>query len=107
MLFAGNTPKSVPGHASPHRLTFTSPAAPAPAPAPTPPHPTRVQEVEIDFTPPFRRISMLSGLEEALGVAFPADLDSEEARLFLVELVRGGGGGGKGERGGGKRGGAG
>ena len=46
-----------------------------------------LQAVEIDFTPPFRRISMVSGLEEALNVKLPADLDSEEARLFLVELV--------------------
>ena len=42
--------------------------------------------VEIDFTPPFRRISMVSGLEEAMGVKLPADLESEEARLVLVEL---------------------
>ncbi|GAB4815196.1 hypothetical protein N2152v2_002242 [Parachlorella kessleri] len=44
--------------------------------------------VEIDFTPPFRRISMVSGLEEVLNVKLPADLDSEEARLFLVELCK-------------------
>ncbi len=30
---------------------------------------------------------MVSGLEEVLNVKLPADLDSEEARLFLVELV--------------------
>lgn len=42
--------------------------------------------VEIDFSPPFRRISMCSGLEEALNVKLPSDLDSEDARLFLVEL---------------------
>lgn len=41
---------------------------------------------EVDFTPPFRRISMCSGLEEALNVKLPSDLDSEEARLFLVDL---------------------
>ena len=45
------------------------------------------QAVDIDFTPPFRRISMCAGLEEALNVKLPADLDSEEARLFLVDLV--------------------
>ena len=44
--------------------------------------------MDIDFTPPFRRISMCAGLEEALGCTLPADLDSEEARLFLVDLVR-------------------
>jgi lysyl-tRNA synthetase class 2 len=41
---------------------------------------------EVDFTPPFRRISMCSGLEAALNVKLPSDLDSEEARLFLVDL---------------------
>ena len=30
--------------------------------------------IEIDFTPPFRRISMISGLEEALGIKLPTDL---------------------------------
>jgi len=50
-----------------------------------------LQAIDIDFTPPFRRISMCSGLEEALNVKLPADLDSEEARLFLVDLVRGDG----------------
>lgn len=43
--------------------------------------------VTIDFKPPWRRISMISGLEEALGTKFPKDLASEEARLFLVKLV--------------------
>ena len=43
--------------------------------------------VKIDFSPPWRRISMISALEEVLGVKFPADLDSEDARLFLVSLV--------------------
>uniref|UniRef100_A0A1D1ZZ14 Lysine--tRNA ligase n=1 Tax=Auxenochlorella protothecoides TaxID=3075 RepID=A0A1D1ZZ14_AUXPR len=45
-------------------------------------------EVQIDFTPPFRRISMVSGLEEVLGVKMPADLESEEARLFLLDQCR-------------------
>ena len=44
--------------------------------------------VDIDFTPPFRRISMVSGLEEVLGVTLPRDLESEEARLFLLDLCR-------------------
>ncbi len=39
--------------------------------------------VEVDFTPPFRRIPMIAGLEEALGEKIPADLYSEEARSFL------------------------
>ena len=45
------------------------------------------EEVQIDFSTPWRRISMISGLEEALGVKFPADLTTEETRQFLVNLV--------------------
>lgn len=44
------------------------------------------REVSIDFTPPFRRIPMVAGLEEALKEKLPTDLDSEEARQFLIEL---------------------
>ena len=43
--------------------------------------------VEIDFTPPFRRISMLEGLKEAAGIVIPADFDSEETRLYLLQQV--------------------
>jgi lysyl-tRNA synthetase class 2 len=32
-------------------------------------HPEEGQEVEIDFTPPFRRIRMLPDLEKELGVS--------------------------------------
>lgn len=42
--------------------------------------------VDIDFTPPWRRISMVSGLEEACGFKLP-DIESEECRLFLLEEV--------------------
>ncbi len=41
------------------------------------------QSVDVDFTPPFRRISMVSGLEEKLGIEIPRPLESEEARKFL------------------------
>uniref|UniRef100_A0A061QWX4 Lysine--tRNA ligase n=1 Tax=Tetraselmis sp. GSL018 TaxID=582737 RepID=A0A061QWX4_9CHLO len=41
---------------------------------------------EIDFTPPWRRISMVSGLEEACGFKLP-DIESEECRLFLLSEV--------------------
>uniref|UniRef100_A0A7S0YMZ5 Lysine--tRNA ligase n=1 Tax=Polytomella parva TaxID=51329 RepID=A0A7S0YMZ5_9CHLO len=44
------------------------------------------EPIEIDFTPPWKRISMVSGLEEALGVKLPQPLESEEARLALVAL---------------------
>ena len=42
--------------------------------------------VKIDFTPPFARVPMIAGLEEALGVSFPADLASAETRQFLDAL---------------------
>jgi len=41
---------------------------------------------EVDFTPPFRRISMVSGLEEHLGVKIPRPLESDEANKFLDQL---------------------
>lgn len=44
--------------------------------------------IEIDFTPPWRRISMVSGLEEALNVKLPGDLESEETRAFLMQLCK-------------------
>lgn len=42
--------------------------------------------IEIDFTPPWRRISMVDELETVLGVTIPKDLYSEEARSFLEKL---------------------
>lgn len=33
-------------------------------------HPEEGQEVEIDFTPPFKRVSMLPELEKVMGVKF-------------------------------------
>jgi lysyl-tRNA synthetase class 2 len=42
--------------------------------------------VEIDFTPPFKRIPMMSTLEAKLGVKMPVDLTSEEATQFLKDL---------------------
>ncbi|XP_024519678.1 lysine--tRNA ligase [Selaginella moellendorffii] len=41
--------------------------------------------VVIDFTPPFRRVEVVKGLEEALGLKFPEDLASEQANEFLRE----------------------
>jgi len=44
-----------------------------------------IGEYEIDFTPPFRRIPMIQGLEEAMGIQLPRgkDLESEETREML------------------------
>ena len=44
--------------------------------------------IVIDFTPPFRRVGMVAGLEEACGVKFPTDLECEETRIFLADLCK-------------------
>ncbi|XP_076470627.1 lysine--tRNA ligase-like isoform X2 [Babylonia areolata] len=43
---------------------------------------------EIDFTPPFKRISMISALEKALGIQFPSaeTFEQEETRVFFDRL---------------------
>lgn len=45
------------------------------------------EEVEIDFTPPFKRISMMEGLEEAMHVKLPA-LDDPDIDKKLIELLK-------------------
>ncbi|GFH11345.1 lysyl-tRNA synthetase [Haematococcus lacustris] len=42
--------------------------------------------IEIDFSRPWRRISMVSGLQEALGVTLPTDLEAPETRQVLLDL---------------------
>jgi lysyl-tRNA synthetase, class II len=46
-----------------------------------------MDEVEIDFTPPFKRISMMEGLEEAMQVKLPSldDPDIEKKLLVLLK----------------------
>jgi len=44
------------------------------------------KEFELDFTPPFKVIDMIGGLEKALNVKLPEDLNSEEANKFLRDL---------------------
>lgn len=46
------------------------------------------EEVEIDFTPPFKRYPMIPTLEEVLKVKFPAatELSSTAANKFLSDL---------------------
>ncbi|XP_058723371.1 lysine--tRNA ligase [Vicia villosa] len=39
--------------------------------------------IEIDFTPPFRRIDMIEGLEQIAGLSIPKDLASEETNQYL------------------------
>jgi lysyl-tRNA synthetase class 2 len=44
-----------------------------------------MDEVEIDFTPPFKRISMMSGLEEAMDCKLPALDDPDvDKKLFVL-----------------------
>jgi hypothetical protein len=50
--------------------------------------------VEIDFTPPYKRIPFMAGLREVLGLQNDAQwppndtLHTEEARLYFLRLVR-------------------
>ncbi|CAG9466605.1 unnamed protein product [Pedinophyceae sp. YPF-701] len=44
--------------------------------------------VVIDFTPPWKRMSMCEALEKALGVELPKDMESEETRAFLEAEVK-------------------
>ena len=41
---------------------------------------------EIDFTPPYRKVSMISELEKILGVKFPRPLNSDTCNEFLVNI---------------------
>lgn len=44
------------------------------------------EALELDFTPPFRIVDMIGGLEKALGVKFPSDLNTDDANKFLDGL---------------------
>lgn len=46
------------------------------------------EEVEIDFTPPFKKIPMIPALEKALNVKFPpaVEMNSETTKQFLSDL---------------------
>ncbi|XP_071737120.1 lysine--tRNA ligase, cytoplasmic-like [Rutidosis leptorrhynchoides] len=41
--------------------------------------------IEIDFTPPFRRIEMIEGLEQIANLSIPKDLASDEANKYLAD----------------------
>ncbi|GFP84678.1 lysine--tRNA ligase [Phtheirospermum japonicum] len=43
------------------------------------------EPIEIDFTPPFRRIDMIEELEKLANLSIPKDLSSEEANKYLVD----------------------
>jgi lysyl-tRNA synthetase class 2 len=40
----------------------------------------------INFKPPFQRIAMIEGIEQALKIKFPENLESEETRQFLIDI---------------------
>ncbi|CAN1175767.1 Lysine--tRNA ligase, cytoplasmic [Linum perenne] len=42
------------------------------------------EPIEIDFTPPFRRIDMIAGLEEVAKLNIPKDISSDEANKYLA-----------------------
>ena len=44
--------------------------------------------VEIDFTPPFKRFSMIADLEKALDITIPMPLESDECNAFLKATVK-------------------
>ncbi|CAD5186683.1 unnamed protein product [Musa acuminata subsp. malaccensis] len=41
--------------------------------------------IEIDFTPPFRRIDMIEGLETMANLSIPKDISSEAANKYLLD----------------------
>nr|GFB68029.1 lysine--tRNA ligase, cytoplasmic-like [Tanacetum cinerariifolium] len=43
------------------------------------------EPIEIDFTPPFRRIDMIPELEKVANLSIPEDLASEEANKYLAD----------------------
>jgi lysyl-tRNA synthetase class 2 len=45
------------------------------------------QPIEIDFTPPFRRISMMDGLKEYAGIEITTPLDSEGTHKLNIENI--------------------
>lgn len=44
------------------------------------------KEVEIDFSPPWKKISVMEELEKKLGVKIPSDYSSEETNKFFDKL---------------------
>ena len=46
------------------------------------------QVIDIDFTPPWRRIPMMEELEKHLGVPLPKDIESKEAEIFYDEQCK-------------------
>eukprot|EP01089_Gocevia_fonbrunei_P005514 TRINITY_DN1597_c0_g1_i1.p1 TRINITY_DN1597_c0_g1~~TRINITY_DN1597_c0_g1_i1.p1 ORF type:complete len:588 (+),score=174.26 TRINITY_DN1597_c0_g1_i1:91-1854(+) len=47
----------------------------------------KTEEIEIDFTPPFRRISMMEGLKEA-GIDVPKDIEADSTNEWLRNKIK-------------------
>ena len=48
----------------------------------------KTEEITIDFTPPYKKIDIMSELTNLTGATFPKDLTTEDARLFLDQLCQ-------------------
>eukprot|EP00898_Chlorokybus_atmophyticus_P002739 jgi/Chlat1/3466/Chrsp23S03666 len=46
------------------------------------------EAIEMDFTPPFRRLPMIASLEETAGFKVPEDLTSPETNAFLIKKAQ-------------------
>jgi lysyl-tRNA synthetase class 2 len=46
----------------------------------------KTEAIEIDFTPPFKRLDMIDEIEKAIGEKIPTPYDSEDTRLFLIDV---------------------
>lgn len=46
----------------------------------------QLDPVVVNFTPPFKRVPMIAGLEAALKVKLPEELNTEETRQILIKL---------------------
>ena len=46
------------------------------------------KEIELDFTPPFKRVSVIEELEKKLNKEFPRNFESEESHKFYDNLCK-------------------
>jgi lysyl-tRNA synthetase class 2 len=57
-----------------------------PLPSSNPDEPEKFEEITIDFTPPWRRMSMVAELERILNITIPRPFSSGETRQFLIKV---------------------
>jgi lysyl-tRNA synthetase class 2 len=46
------------------------------------------KKVEIDFSPPWKRVSVIEELEKILNVKFPSNFEGDETRKFFDDLLK-------------------